>query len=181
VRRIAVIGSGGAGKSTLARRLGAALGIEVTHLDRLYWRPGWVATPADEWRAIQRELVARDAWIIDGNYGSTLDLRLAAADTVVFLDLPRLTCVRQVLQRRLRSRLGRDHRANLGDAVPDRVTWEFLRWVWAYPRVQRPRVLEKLARYGDGRRVVMLRSRADIERFLAEARPAAGPPGAPRG
>jgi adenylate kinase family enzyme len=89
MRRIMVIGSGGAGKSIFSRRLGDVLGIEVIHLDRLHWKPGWAETPKGEWAELVGQLVRGDEWIIDGNYGGTLEVRLGACDTVIFLDLPR--------------------------------------------------------------------------------------------
>ena len=164
MRRVAIIGSGGAGKSTLARSLGDVLNIEVVHLDALYWQPGWVSMERAAWEAAQRSLVARERWILDGNYGSTLDLRLAAADTVIFLDLPRMTCVVGVVRRWLRHR-GRS-RLNGPAGCPDRITREFIRWIWRYPRTHRPTVMAHLARYADGREVIILRSRADVRGFL---------------
>jgi adenylate kinase family enzyme len=92
------------GKSTFARELGQRLGLPVTHLDALYWRPGWVAPPLEEWRAQVRQVAERDSWIIDGNYSDTIDLRFARADTIIFLDLPRRTYLRRVLLRTLRYR-----------------------------------------------------------------------------
>jgi len=83
MQRIVIIGCGGSGKSTLASRLAGLLGLPVQHLDQLYWRPGWVATPDPQWRSTVAELCGRPAWIIDGNYGGTMDVRLAAADTIV--------------------------------------------------------------------------------------------------
>jgi len=68
MQRIAVVGSGGAGKSTFATELGRRLGLPVIHLDEHYWQPGWVATPAEQWQDRQRGLVAYDCWIVDGNY-----------------------------------------------------------------------------------------------------------------
>lgn len=100
-QRIILIGSGGSGKSTLARQIGAVLSLPVIHLDALFWQPGWVETPRPEWEALQRELVARDRWVIDGNYGHTLDIRLAAADTVIFMDMPRLVCAWGAIKRRI--------------------------------------------------------------------------------
>ena len=86
--KIVIIGSSGSGKSTLAARLGPILNLPVYHLDRLFWRPGWQETPRDEWRMLQQKLCAEPQWIIDGNYSGTLDVRLAACDTVIWLDLP---------------------------------------------------------------------------------------------
>ena len=100
MKRIAIIGSGGAGKSTFARELGEILNITPTHLDVHYWRPGWQETPRDAWREIQKELLEGERWIMDGNYGGTMDLRLEAADTIIFLDMPRLLCVWRVLKQK---------------------------------------------------------------------------------
>ncbi|MET3576327.1 adenylate kinase family enzyme [Bhargavaea ullalensis] len=101
--RIMLIGSGGAGKSTLARKLGERLGIDVHHLDALLWKPGWELTTRDEQRKIQSGLFDGKRWIVDGNYGATMDERLQAADTVIFLDMPRRLCLYRILKRRIRS------------------------------------------------------------------------------
>ena len=107
-QRILVLGSGGSGKSTLARALGDRLGLPVVHLDLHFWNFGWKPTPDTEWQERVRRLVASDRWVMDGNFSGTLPLRVARSQAVVFLDLPRLVCVRSVLARwwryRLRSR-----------------------------------------------------------------------------
>ncbi|MHB8756877.1 MAG: P-loop NTPase family protein, partial [Bacillota bacterium] len=138
MKKVLIIGPSGAGKSTLAKRLGSLLGLEIIHLDALYWKPGWVATPRDEWHALQQGLLARDSWLIDGNYGSTMELRLPAADTVIFMDFPRWLCLWRVFKRRLRYR-GRT-RSDIGPGCPEQIDWEFFKWVWRFPAVERPRI-----------------------------------------
>jgi len=178
MRRIAIIGSAGAGKSTLARQLGAILGLKVIHLDSLFWHPGWVETPRDEWIRVQEELVTEDAWVIDGNYRGTMDIRLAAADTIIFLDLPRRICLWRVVRRRFQY-AGRA-RPDMAPGCVEQLDWEFLKWVWAFPSRERPDVLRKLAEYADGRQVIVLRRPADVARFLAEiSRARASQPPAP--
>ena len=178
MRRIAIIGCAGAGKSTLARRIGDLLGIEVIHLDRHFWKPGWIETPREEWIEVQRKLLGGDAWVADGNYGATMDLRLEAADTILFLDPPRRTCLLRVLRRRVRFH-GRS-RPDIAPGCPEQIDLAFLRWIWAFPKRSRPAILERLERFGPGRRVEVLRNAREIERFLgalAEAPPGRTPGG----
>ena len=101
-RRILVVGSGGAGKSTFARELARRTGLPLVHLDLHYWKPGWTPTPPDEWLGRVRDLVRGDRWIIDGNYVGSLALRLERCDGVVFFDLPRLICLGGIARRWLR-------------------------------------------------------------------------------
>jgi adenylate kinase family enzyme len=164
MRRVLVIGSGGAGKSTVAARIAGRLALPLIHLDALYWRAGWRPTEKGEWERVVRELVAAPAWVMDGNYGGTLDLRLARCDTVVFLDLPRALCLWRVLRRRLAHR-GRS-RPDVAPGCPERVDWEFVRWVWSYPARRRPAILRKLAALRPDQRAVVLTSTREVERFV---------------
>ena len=162
MKRVAIIGSGGAGKSTLARALSVRTGLPVVHLDQLYWREGWVPVSGERWLELQHDLLAQDHWIIDGNYGSTMDLRLAAADTVIFLDTPRLVCLWRVFKRR--PRFHNRTRPDMTAGNSERLTGEFLRFVWTYPK-QKPALLEKLGRL-EHARVVRLRMNREVRRFL---------------
>ena len=165
MRRIAIVGSGGSGKSVLARRLGERLGLDVVHLDLLFWRPGWVETPQDEWRQRQQALVEGDSWIIDGNHAPTLDVRLARADTVVFLDLPRRSCMRRAIWRSLVHR-GRT-RPDRAEGCEERLDRAFLRWVWTIPRVGRPHLIEASESHAPGAQVIQLHSVREINAFVA--------------
>ena len=162
MQRIAVVGSGGAGKSTFAAELGRRTGLPVIHLDRHFWKPGWVETPREEWRTLQGSLLAGDAWIVDGNYGGTLDVRLARADTVIVLALSRWRCVVRALRRTLPHR----GRALQAEGCPERLDPAFLRWIWRYPIDSRPRLDAALGRYRDSLRVVELTSPTQVRAFL---------------
>jgi len=164
-RRIAIVGPGGAGKSTLARRLGERLGLPVIHLDAEYWRPGWVEPPKPEWARRVRELTAGERWITDGNYGGTMEIRFAAADTIVFLDVPRGLCLWRVLRRTLRF-AGRS-RPDMTEGCPERISLAFVRWIWEYPRTRRPGVLARMRTAGAHARHVVLRSPREVESFVA--------------
>ena len=132
MQRVAVIGCGGAGTTTLANEMARRLGLPVLHIDGFYWqdRPGIgpVESTPEQWRRIHDQLISGERWVIDGMKLGVLPARLAAADTVVFLDLPAWRCLWGVLKRRLRFR-GR-LRPDIG--VYDRINAEFLRWIWSF-------------------------------------------------
>lgn len=163
-----VIGSGGAGKSTFARSLGELLGLPVIHLDAQYWGAGWAEPPKDEWRRRVEGLVRSDAWVIDGNYSGTLDVRLAACDTVVFIDLPRAVCIWRVLKRVVTYRNG--GRPDMAEGCSEKFNLDFLLWIWNYPSRTRPKVVKLLKEHSENKRVVWLRSRSEVEEFLCGLR-----------
>lgn len=164
MERIAIIGPSGAGKSTLARAMGQHLGIPVVHLDAVFWHSGWIGTPRDEWRDIQTRLVTPTQWIIDGNYGSTLDVRLERADTVVFLDFSRRYTIPRVLRRRIQYQ-GRT-RPDLAPGCPEKIDWEFIQWVWRFPTRERPSIIQyQTARPAD-QTWIRLTSPREVREFL---------------
>ncbi|HKY26918.1 MAG TPA: DNA topology modulation protein [Pyrinomonadaceae bacterium] len=165
MRKVLVIGPGGAGKSTLATQLGELLNIEVLHLDKFYWHPGWIETPKSEWLETVEELVRRDSWVMDGNYSGTLDVRYQACDTVIFLDISRTICLWRVIKRAIMYR--RNSRPDMAEGCPERLTLEFILWIWNYPRRTRPKIVRMLESHSD-KKIVWLRSQSDVERFLAE-------------
>jgi adenylate kinase family enzyme len=166
MRRVLLIGVGGSGKSVLAATIAAQTGLPLIHLDALFWKPGWIETPRDEWRRIVEELVQADAWIMDGNYGGTLDLRLAACDTVLFLDFPATVCLWRIFKRRAQFR--NKPRPDAGSDCPERLNWEFLRWIWTYRKKRRPKILAKLSSAsGQGKQVIVLRNSRDVKHFVA--------------
>jgi adenylate kinase family enzyme len=163
VDRIAIIGCGGSGKSHLARSLGTLTGITPVHLDALYYDQDWKPLDKQQFAAVQRDLVTAAQWIIDGNYASSLPIRLQAADTVIFLDLPGWACLWGIAQRRVRYR-GGQHK-DIG--VYDRITWNFVRYLLSYRRQMAPRVRKLIADHAQNAQVVVLRSRHATRGYLA--------------
>lgn len=147
--RLVVLGRGGAGKSTLARRLGRLTGLPVVELDARFWPADLVAPSPQEWTATQRRLVEAPRWIMDGDLGpyDVLDVRLQAADTVVLLDFSLARCTWRALRR---SRERRD----------------FWLWVLTYRRRWRPLVLDAIGQAGPTT-VHVLRTPRAVERFVA--------------
>ena len=164
MRRVLVIGPGGAGKSTFARQLGEALDIKVNHLDSAYWRSGWSKPSEDEWVQTVTQLVSGDAWILDGNFGGTLELRLRHCDTIVFLDMSRLLCLWRVVKRRLLYR--NRSRPDMAEGCNEKLDLDFILWVWNYSHRSRPKVIKLLREQAEGKEVVWLRSRRGVRKFL---------------
>ena len=162
MQRVAVVGPGGAGKSTFARELGRRLDLPVVHLDEHFWKPGWTPTPRAQWRARQAELFADGRWIADGNYGSTFDVRFERADTVIVLAPPKRVCVAGALRRSV----GSHGRAIQAPGCRERIDLEFLGWIWRYRADSRPRLDAALDRHRECLRVVELRSRRQARAFL---------------
>lgn len=170
-QRILVLGCCGSGKSTLSRRLGALYGLPVVNLDKLFWKPGWVESTKEEFRALLDEALRQDAWIIDGNFSGSMPWRLEYCDAVIYLVLPRLVCLWGVVSRVAKS-YGKT-RPDMGEGCPDRFDWEFIKYTWNFEKTQGAR--NKQLVIDSGRPVVWLRSRREIRRFLSqEAQHASG-------
>lgn len=167
-----LIGSGGAGKSMLARALGEVLQVPVYHLDALFWHAGWIESPKEKWRQLQAKLCAKEAWILDGNYGGTMDIRLAASDTIIFLDMPRWLCLYRVAKRAYVFH-GRS-RPDMAPGCPERIEFKFLKWIWDYPRARRPGILEQLERLKDQKEIFIFRSPREAAAFVERLRAEVG-------
>ena len=164
MQRVLVIGSGGSGKSTFATQLGEVLNLEVSHLDKFYWKSGWVESEPDEWIKTVTELIEKESWIIDGNYSGTLKLRIQKADAIVFLDMPRVLCLWRIVKRFLLYRDGT--RPDMAEGCRESLNFEFVSWVWNYPRRSRPKIIKLLQEHSD-KQIFRLRSRSDVKKFLA--------------
>lgn len=165
MKKVLIIGSSGAGKSVLSRRIGEITGLPVIHLDRYHWRPGWTEPKKEVWRKQVEELVSGDEWILDGNFGGTMELRLAHCDTVLFLDLPRHLCTWRILKRVLQYK--GQTRPDLAEGCPEKLDLPFLLWVWNFPKRSRPVILERIARVGDHAKLYHLKTPREVDDFLA--------------
>ncbi len=163
MKKVIVIGSGGAGKSTFSRQLGEKLGLPVVHLDKLFWHPNWTRTPEDEWIEVVRREIARDEWIMDGNFGGTREMRMQACDTVIFLDMPRWLCMYRIVKRTILYH--RNTRPDMAQGCDERFDPEFILWVWNYPNSGRRRLTAELDLFSE-KNIVVLRSTRDADTFL---------------
>lgn len=101
---------------------------------------------------------------MDGNYGGTMEIRLNAADTIIFLDIPRTICVIRACKRIFQFR--NKQRPDMGEGCKERLSLEFLKWIWEYPKKKRPDILKKLEQLSKEKRVIILKSQKDIQNFI---------------
>lgn len=150
MKRVVIIGPGCSGKSTLAQRLGEITGLRVIELDKVFWRPGLVATPRDEWVGIQENLVEENAWIMDGDLGpyDAIEVRLRAADTIIFLDFSLIRCAWRAVGR---SSEGLD----------------FWLWLLRYRRQSRPFLMDAIRSHSPRATIYMLRKPKAVRLFLS--------------
>jgi adenylate kinase family enzyme len=157
MRRIAVIGPVASGKSTLARLLGSRMALPVVDLDEVYFGAHRRCSD-DEWRTIHRRLLEPERWIIAGDYRAVAGERFAAADTIVWLDLPTLVCSWRALRR--------PYRASRVDC---------LRWIWRYPTRGRKQTIASLKEHGGAAAMFHLRGRREVHAFLTGISPSSAP------
>ncbi len=157
--RILILGCPGSGKSTFARALAARTGLPLVHLDNIWWRADGTHVPREEFDRALETLLRGEQWIMDGDYSRTYEVRIRAADTVVFLDYPEDVCMDGI-------------RARVGQPRPD-MPWaetvldpELVAQVQSYARDNRPQVLALLQKYPEKRSLIFT-ARQEADRWLS--------------
>ncbi len=173
MKKIAVIGCCGGGKSVLTKKLSKILGIPAYHLDDLFWHEGWVETKQKNWQRVHKELVEKGSWIIDGTYSSGLEMRMKSANLIVFVDLPVWLCFYRIIKRQLRNFLGwekslpvRIQNSNDSSKKTYLSDWSFYLYVLNFKRNFNPLIHELTGKLEEKQEMIRLSSTREIEAFL---------------
>lgn len=161
MQKVIVIGCPGSGKSTFSKALHAATGLPLYHLDMMYWNPDGTKVPKCTFMEQLHQALENESWIIDGNYGSTMELRMQFCDTVFFLDYPLGTCIDGI-----KSRKGKE-RTDIPCAMPEDDDDEFVRFINDYNSVSRPVVMDLLHKYSN-KRIIIFENRNEANEFLSQ-------------
>lgn len=161
--KILVIGICGAGKSTFATKLAKKVNIPLYHLDKMYWKEIWTESEMDDFRARVLEVTNKDQWIIEGNYGSTYDLRLPKADTIFVLDYSKYLAMFRATKRILKHY--RKTRPDMAPNCPERFDWDFYKFMWNFPKNNRPKLEEALKTYASDKNVIRFKSPKELEKY----------------
>lgn len=158
MKKVIIIGCPGSGKSTFARELEEKTGLPLYYLDMLYWNSDKTTVTKDIFRERLRSIISEDKWIIDGNYGSTMEMRISECDTVFFLDYSTDICLSGIKER-------------MGKTRPD-MPWieteedaEFIEFIKNYNTESRPKVLELLNKYSE-KNIIIFKNREDADTYL---------------
>ncbi len=164
MRKVIVIGCPGSGKSTFSKALHKATGLPLYHLDMMRWGTDGTKVPRDIFTERLHEALNKEAWIIDGNYRSTMEWRIQLCDTVFFLDYPSDVCIDGI-----KSRKGRE-RSDIPCVMPEDEDNEFIGFINNYNSESRPAVMELLRKYSQ-KDIVIFKDRSEADRFLFQIKP----------
>ena len=159
MNKVIVIGCPGAGKSVFARELHSKTGLSLYHLDMLYWNADKTTVSKEIFRELLQRVLSEDNWIIDGNYGSTIEMRIKECDTVFFLDYPTDVCIDGVKKRQGRARPDMPWIETEDDS-------EFLEFIRNFQKESKPAILELLKKY-DKKNIIIFKSRENADRYLS--------------
>jgi adenylate kinase family enzyme len=163
-KRIILIGSPGSGKSWLSKRIAEITGLPLIHLDNEYHLPGWERTPREEWDLKQQKFIAGAEWIIDGNYNRTMEIRFAAADLIVFLDINRLLCIWSAAKRTGKKR------SDLPDYLDEppalsKEFFKFCKFIWEFPNESKKKIIDLRKKYPE-KEFLHIKSRREVKRLF---------------
>ena len=162
-----IIGSPGSGKSTFAGKLSQVTKLPLIHLDKEFWKDGWIETPRQEWIKKQKQLILGDEWIIDGNYGGTMDIRLEKADTIICFKLSRIVCLLSYYKRVI-TNMGKV-RPDMPEGCPEKFDYEFMKYIWNFPKGYGKTNIDVIEKNKD-KQIIVFKSRKESQQFLSTKR-----------
>lgn len=162
--KILIIGCSGSGKSTFAKKLHTITKLPLIHLDKLYYKPNWKKPEKSEWEHQLEALCKCDRWIIDGNYINTLALRATYADTIIYLNKSRWTCLFYAIYRVYAS--SKDNRTDMAAGCAEKLDFKLYRFIWNFKKMVHPRIVALLKQFQPEKQIYVLNTKREIEAFL---------------
>ena len=160
MKKIIVIGCPGSGKSTFSKSVHKITGIPLFHLDMMFWNADKTTVEKSAFLERLLKVIQSSEWIIDGNYGATMDLRMQACDTIVFLDYPLDVCLNGIKERRGKPRTDMPWIENVGEEDV-----EFMEFIKNYNTESRPKVMKLLDKYSH-KDIYIFNNRDEADKFL---------------
>ena len=170
MKKIVIIGWPASGKSTFSETLAHLMNIPVYHLDALYWKSGHIPTSNEDWIKLQYRMVSGENWIVEGNYRTTLNIRLSAADSIIFFDMPMSVCLRNAIGRVVkhygRERIGMSKGNN--EKLDRHFLMRLMRISWIYPALERGETIRLVKSLEAEKNVFIFRSYIETLKFIKD-------------
>lgn len=164
IKRICVIGCGGAGKSTFSKLLAEKTGIPLIHLDSVYWLPGWIEPTKDEFEQKLENIINKKTWILDGNFHNTMTKRFHKSDMIFWLDYPTWQCLYGVFKR-LVTDYGKT-REDMAQDCKESFDWKFLKYVFSFRKNTRPKILNHIKHNAKHCRVAVFKNPKELQKWI---------------
>ena len=163
MQRIIIIGCPGSGKSTFSKELAKILNLPLVHLDKLFWKPNWQEVSKEEFDNLLIAELEKPAWILDGNFSRTLELRLQYADHVILMNYPTAVCVFRILKRVILNH-GKT-RDDMTEGCNERLDLSFLKYVKGFKKKRLPQMLEVLQK--SSVQITQIRNKRELKQFIS--------------
>lgn len=163
-QRILIVGICGAGKSTLAKIISDKYNLPVRHLDKLFWNSGWVQTSKELWDIKVSKLIQEETWVMDGNFSSSFPERVQRADLIINLEFNRYVALWRILKRIIKYQ--GSVRPDLAKGCPERFNWEFMKYVWNFPRDHGRQLYPVINKFGANQKLITLRNQKELSAFI---------------
>ena len=159
MKKVIIIGCPGSGKSTFGRKLKSITDLPLYHLDMMYWNKDKTTVSKEIFIERLKKTMNNSKWIIDGNYGSSMEMRLKECDTVFFLDYPTEVCIEGIETRKGKPR------SDMPWIENDNTDDDFISFINNYNSESRPEVIKLLEKYSS-KNIIIFYSREESEKYL---------------
>jgi len=165
MKRVCVIGCGGAGKTTFSNILSRHTKLPLIHLDTLYWLPNWEEPNINAFKQIIEKTINKKSWILDGNFHNTMNKRFEKSDVIFWLDYSTWRCLFGVVHRLIKEN-GNASRPDLPNCCPERFDWGFIKYVYNFRRATRPIILQKLEQHAKQAKIIIFKNPKELQRWI---------------
>jgi adenylate kinase family enzyme/ribosomal protein S18 acetylase RimI-like enzyme len=165
IKKIAIVGNAGSGKSTLGLELSKILGLPLYHLDQYFWLPGWQEPEREEFEKIHNELCNKDKWVIEGMAIRFFEYRIQKADCVIFLDIPTFRCLYRILKRAF-VYYGKEYFSSAKGCPERGPSWKFLKFIWNFNKERKPIIEALLQQYKDTKKIFIVKNETELKELI---------------